>query len=207
MICDRKKFSSLVQLFEGKSPSPPVSWTFRSSLPPGRTPDSLEEKSVDCSSELEVVKREHQNSKGDERRRSKRGQELRVPPRRGKRGRPKQRGFQMSVPGDSVCRRQLKIHSREPPCTTLCTCDLDCLNRRILSLKLKVKSLSCVRLFATLWAVACTRILHPWDFLGKSTGVGCHFLLQGIFSTQGSNPGLPHCRQKLYHLSHQGSPW
>ena len=32
----------------------------------------------------------------------------------------------------------------------------------------------------------------------------CHFLLQGIFSTQGSNPGLPHCRQMLYHLSHQG---
>ena len=38
------------------------------------------------------------------------------------------------------------------------------------------------------------RLLRPWDFLGKSTGVGCHFLLQGIFPTQGSNPGLPHCR-------------
>ena len=34
----------------------------------------------------------------------------------------------------------------------------------------------------------------------------CHALLQGIFPTQGSNPGLPHCRQILYHLSHQGSP-
>ena len=33
----------------------------------------------------------------------------------------------------------------------------------------------------------------------------CHFLLQGIFPTQGSNPGLPHCRQMLYRLSHQGS--
>ena len=51
-----------------------------------------------------------------------------------------------------------------------------------------------------------TRLLRPWDFLGKSTGVGCHFLLQGIFPTQGSNPGLLHCRQTLYHLSHQGSP-
>ena len=51
-----------------------------------------------------------------------------------------------------------------------------------------------------------TRLLHPWDFLGKSTGVGCHFLLQGIFPTQGSNPGLPPCRQTLYRLSHQGSP-
>ena len=36
--------------------------------------------------------------------------------------------------------------------------------------------------------------------------MGCHFLLQGIFPTQGLNPGLPHCRQTLYHLSHQGSP-
>ena len=69
----------------------------------------------------------------------------------------------------------------------------------------EVKSLSCVRLFVTPWTVACTRFLHPWDFLGKSTGVGCHFLLQGIFPTQGSNPGLPHCRQMLYRLSHQGS--
>ena len=40
-----------------------------------------------------------------------------------------------------------------------------------------------------------------------NTGVGCHFLLQGIFPTQGSSPGLPHCRQTLYHLSHRGRPW
>ena len=45
-----------------------------------------------------------------------------------------------------------------------------------------------------------------WDFPGNSTGVGCHFLFQGIFPTQGLNPGLPHCRQTLYRLSHQGSP-
>jgi len=44
------------------------------------------------------------------------------------------------------------------------------------------------------------------DSSGKNTGEGCHFLLQGIFPTQGSNPGLPHYRQILYHLSHQGSP-
>ena len=42
-------------------------------------------------------------------------------------------------------------------------------------------------------------------FPGKNTGVGCHFLLQEIFPSQGLNPGLPHCRQMLYHLSHQGS--
>ena len=51
-----------------------------------------------------------------------------------------------------------------------------------------------------------TRSLCPWDFPGKDTGVGCHFLLQGIFSTQGSNPGLLHCRQILYRLSYKGSP-
>ena len=41
------------------------------------------------------------------------------------------------------------------------------------------------------------------DFPGKNTGVGCHFLLQGIFPTQESNLGLLHCRQILYQLSYQ----
>ena len=44
------------------------------------------------------------------------------------------------------------------------------------------------------------------DAPGKNTGVGCHALLQGIFLTQGLNPGLLHCRWILYQLSHQGSP-
>ena len=44
------------------------------------------------------------------------------------------------------------------------------------------------------------------DSPGKNTGEGCHALLQGIFPTQGSNPGRPHCRQVLDHQSHQGSP-
>jgi len=35
------------------------------------------------------------------------------------------------------------------------------------------------------------RLLHPWDFAGKITGVGFHFLLQRIFPTQGLTPGLP----------------
>ena len=46
----------------------------------------------------------------------------------------------------------------------------------------------------------------PWNSPGQNTGVGSLSLLQGIFSTQGSNPGLPHCRQSLYQLSHKGSP-
>ena len=42
----------------------------------------------------------------------------------------------------------------------------------------------------------------PGDSPGRNTGVGCHDLLQGIFPTQGSNPGLPHCRWILYCLNH-----
>ena len=51
-----------------------------------------------------------------------------------------------------------------------------------------------------------TRLLHPWDFPGRNTAVGSPFLLQRIFQTQGSNPGLPHCRGIFYCLNHQGSP-
>ena len=50
------------------------------------------------------------------------------------------------------------------------------------------------------------RLLCPWDFQGKNTGVHCCSLLWGIFLTQGSNQGLLHCRQILYCLSHWGSP-
>ena len=57
-------------------------------------------------------------------------------------------------------------------------------------------------LFVTPWT---TRLLCPWDFPGKNTGVSSHFLLWEIFLTQGLNLGLLHCRQTLYHLSHQGS--
>ena len=50
------------------------------------------------------------------------------------------------------------------------------------------------------------RLLCPWHSPGQNTGVSSRSLLQGIFSTQGSNPGILHCRQILNHLSHQGSP-
>ena len=46
--------------------------------------------------------------------------------------------------------------------------------------------------------------LHGLNSLGQNTGVCSLSLLQGIFPTQGSNPGLPHCRQILYQLSHKG---
>ena len=45
----------------------------------------------------------------------------------------------------------------------------------------------------------------PWNSPGQNTGEGSLSLLQGIFPTQGSNPGFPHCRQMLYQLSHKGS--
>ena len=48
-----------------------------------------------------------------------------------------------------------------------------------------------------------TRLLCPWDCPSKNTGVGCHFLVQGIFPTQGSNPVLLHYGQILNCLSHQ----
>ena len=49
-------------------------------------------------------------------------------------------------------------------------------------------------------------LYSPWNSLGQNTGVGSPSLLQGLFPTQGLNPGLLHCRQILYQLSHQGSP-
>ena len=93
----------------------------------------------------------------------------------------------------------------------------------------KWKSLSCVQLFATPWIIQSmefsrltqssvnyiyyvvhhipsTYIYSPWNSPGQNTGAGSLSLLQGSFPTQGSNPGIPHCRRILYQLSHRGSP-
>ena len=64
--------------------------------------------------------------------------------------------------------------------------------------KVKVKLFSCVRLFVTPWTIVYQASLSMGFFQAKSTGVGCHFLLQWIFLNEGSNPGLLHCGQKLY---------
>ena len=61
-----------------------------------------------------------------------------------------------------------------------------------------------------LWShgLQSTRLLCPWNFPGKNTGVGCHFLLQGIFPTQGSNSYLLQCRHILYHwATREVEPW
>ena len=70
--------------------------------------------------------------------------------------------------------------------------------------KVRVKLLSRVRLFATPWTVACQAPLS----MGFSrqeywSGLSLQWKIQGIFPTQGSNQDLPHCRQTLYPLSHQ----
>ena len=49
-------------------------------------------------------------------------------------------------------------------------------------------------------------LCSPWNSPGQNTGVGSLSLLQETFPTQGSNPGLRHCRQILYQVSHKGSP-
>ena len=58
------------------------------------------------------------------------------------------------------------------------------------------------------WKVAqlCLTLCEPFIDLSQNTGVDSLFLRQGIFPTQGSNPGLLHCRQILYQLSHKGKP-
>ena len=68
------------------------------------------------------------------------------------------------------------------------------------SVKWKWKLLSHVRLFAMAW------VIQSMEFSSPDYWSGLPSLLQGIFTTQGSNPGLPHCRWILYHLSNKGSP-
>ena len=75
-------------------------------------------------------------------------------------------------------------------------------------------SLYSARVWYWVWSESCSvvsdclwphRLYSPWNSPGQNTGVGSHSLLQRIFPTLGSNPGLPHC-WILYQLSHKGSP-
>ena len=66
-----------------------------------------------------------------------------------------------------------------------------------------VESESCSVVSDSLWPHG---LYSPWNAPGQNTGVGSLSLLQGLFPTQGLNPGLPHCRWILYQLSHQGRP-
>ena len=108
---------------------------------------------------------------------------------------------------ESLWMRPQKLH-----CTN-CSCDCAQWSRepRLYSLFLYVYEMLC------LVTQSCLTFCDPIDYSppgssvhgdspGNNTGLGCHALLQGSFSTQGSNSGLPHCRRILYHLSHQGNP-
>ena len=75
----------------------------------------------------------------------------------------------------------------------------------VLSPVSKVKSLSCVQLFATPWTVVC-QAPPSMRFPRQEYWSGCHFILQGNLPTRGSNPGFPHYRQTLDRLSRQKSP-
>ena len=88
----------------------------------------------------------------------------------------------------------------------MCICTLNVIKHcnltwRLICMKDKSYSLSCIQFFATPWTVALQASLS-----GKDAGVGNHSLPQEIFLTQGSNPGLLHCRQIPYHLASREAP-
>ena len=82
-----------------------------------------------------------------------------------------------------------------PPLESLCHLESESVSRLVVS--------------DSLWPYGLyyTRLLCPWSAPGKNPGVGSQSFLQRIFLTQGSNPGILGCRQILYCLSHQGSPF
>ena len=73
------------------------------------------------------------------------------------------------------------------------------------SIHVSVCLISCVQLFVTSWTVTCQALLSK-NSPGKNIGESCHFLLQGIFPTQGSNTHFLHCQADSLPLSHLGSP-
>ena len=84
-------------------------------------------------------------------------------------------------------------------------CPLQTLSGLLKVDKENCESLSHVQFHVTPWTVAHQAPL-VMEFFRQNAGVGSPSLLQGIFPTQGLNPGVPLCRQILYHLSHRGSP-
>ena len=83
------------------------------------------------------------------------------------------------------------------------TAGLESSSRTLVKYGVLLWSESCSVMSNSLWPHG---LYSPWNSPGQNTGVGSLSLLQGIFSTQGSNPGLLHSRQILYQLSHKGSP-
>ena len=80
-------------------------------------------------------------------------------------------------------------------CVRVCVCVCVCVCLVTQSCPISCDPMDCSPPVSSVHGILC-----------KNTGVGCHFLLQMIFLTQGSNPGLLLCRQILYHLNLQRSP-
>ena len=100
--------------------------------------------------------------------------------------------------GEAVCVRILGCKSKDPNSDEFVQ-NKQNPNPRNLWVVCGLVAKSCLTL-ATPWTVAC-QAPHPWDSPGKNTGVGCLFLLLGIFLTQELSLGLLSCRQILYQLS------
>ena len=82
------------------------------------------------------------------------------------------------------------------------TCFRKCLSSTSTVIKVRLK----VKVTVMLDSLQPHGLYSPWNSPGWNTGMGSYSLLQGIFPTQGLNPGLLHCRWILYQLSHHGSP-
>ena len=110
--------------------------------------------------------------------------------------------YDSAIPLPGICPEELKTGPWRDMCTFIFIAALFTIIKtwKQPKVKWKWKSLSCVQFFATLG------LCSPWNSPGQNTGVGCLSILQGIFPTQGSNPGLPHYRWILYQLSYKGSP-
>ena len=103
-----------------------------------------------------------------------------------------------------------QINAKTPRTFCFSECLLSCLIKSQLHLVYLFYNQKCLKSDCahkgTLLFQTGHRLYSPWNTPGQNTGVGSCSLLQGIFPTQGSNSGLPHCRWILYQLSHKGSP-
>ena len=94
---------------------------------------------------------------------------------------------------------------------SMCICSLITLEWKLMNISVQ-NALCCVLIYSIVsdslrsHGLQPARLFCPWGFSRQEHWSGCHALLQGIFSTQGSNPGRPHCRWILYQLSYWGSP-
>ena len=109
---------------------------------------------------------------------------------------------QLLVPPGCLSCRQLPLHKSKPfPADPQSKWQINSGSRDLVLSMLLVKVCQLCQTLCDLMDYT-----NPWNSLGQITGVGSCSLLSETFPTQGSNPGLPHCRQIIYQLRHQGNP-